>query len=213
MAPKYLLNFSVFQSAADHWAIDQLLPVAPLMRLNERPNRRCALVDITCDSDGRMKHFLDSGEIKRTLPLHQLKEGEEYFVGLFLTGAYQDVMGDMHNLFGRPHEIHVFQHDDATGFYFEEVIRGPSSGSVLSTMQYTPGQLIYTVKKKIDKMIRQGAMGQREGLAPGPTLREGLRELHLPKMRCVILDSWGSALERKRISWPRFLPIPCLLGP
>ena len=164
MAPKYFYNFSVFQSAADHWAIDQVLPIVPLGRLNEKPDRRCTLVDITCDSDGKIKHFLDSGEIRKTLPIHKVKKNEEYYIGLFLTGAYQDVMGDMHNLFGRPNEVHVFQYDDATGFYFEEIIKGSSTGNVLSSMQYSTENLARSVKKKIDKMIKTGVIGPREGV-------------------------------------------------
>ena len=163
IAPKYLYNISVFQSAVDHWAIGQVLPVAPIMRLDEKPECRCMLVDITCDSDGKIKHFLDSGDIRKTIPLHVLGGQEEYYVGLFLTGAYQDVMGGMHNLFGRLNEVHVFQYDGATGFYFDDVALGASSGNVLSAMQYSPKQMAYTIKKKIDRMIKDDAIGPDEG--------------------------------------------------
>ena len=182
-APKYLYNLSVFQSAADHWAIDQVLPIAPIMRLNERPDRRCTIVDITCDSDGRIKHFLDSGEIKKTIPLHRIKKGEKYYVGLFLTGAYQDVMGDMHNLFGRLNEVHVFRYDDAPGFYFEEAIKGSSSGRVLSTMQYAPHQLSYTVRKRIEKMIKKGLLDAREGVRLADFYEKALKSYTYLKVR------------------------------
>lgn len=175
MASKYLYNLSVFQSAADHWAVGQVLPVVPITRLDEKPTKRCTLVDITCDSDGRLKRFIDSGEVRGTLPLHEIRPGEEYYVGLFLTGAYQDVMGDMHNLFGRLGEIHVFSYDDDTGFYFEEVVKGASSGQVLSDMQYSPGQMAHTIKKRVDRMIKRGDIGPKEGVGLAALYERGLQ--------------------------------------
>ena len=112
LSSQYLCNFSVFQSAADTWAIDQLLPVVPLTRMNEKPSVNCSLVDITCDSDGKIDQFTIGREITDVLPMHPLRKDEPYYVGLFLTGAYQDVMGDMHNLFGRLNEVHIFSYDD-----------------------------------------------------------------------------------------------------
>ena len=155
--------------------IDQILPIVPITRLNEKPDKRCYLVDITCDSDGKIKHYLDSGEIRKTLPLHSIEKDEEYYIGIFLTGAYQDVMGDMHNLFGRPNEVHVFQYDDSTGFYFDEVIRGQSTGAVLSSMQYSCEHLAHTMKKRIDKMIKSGSLGPREGVKLADFYEEGLK--------------------------------------
>lgn len=116
IAPKYLCNFSVFQSVPDHWAIGQILPIVPIQRLNEEPDQRCRIVDITCDSDGKIKSFIDSGEIKKTISLHTLKKKEDYYIGIFLTGAYQDVMGDNHNLFGRLNELHVFSNEKSPDF-------------------------------------------------------------------------------------------------
>ena len=164
-ASQYLCNFSVFQSAADTWAINQILPIMPVMRLNEPPSERCSLVDITCDSDGKITRFIAQKGYQKTLQLHSLREGEEYFIGLFLTGAYQDVMGDMHNLFGRLNEVHVYcDEEDPNNFYIEEVIKGTSAQQVLATMQYSPEIMARSVKKKIDQHIRNGTILPREGV-------------------------------------------------
>lgn len=167
LAGQYLCNFSVFQSAADSWAIDQLLPVVPIEFLNEKPSKRCSLVDITCDSDGKIDKFIDmENGVKGTIPVHELKTDRDYYLGIFLTGAYQDVMGDMHNLFGRLTEVHVYAHDDEPkGFYIEEIIKGTSAEQVLSTMQYNPQFMAFAVKKAIDAQIQRGAINPREGVS------------------------------------------------
>lgn len=167
LAGQYLCNFSVFQSAADSWAIDQLLPVVPIDYLNEKPAKRCSLVDITCDSDGKIDKFIDmESGIKGTIPVHELKQDRDYYLGIFLTGAYQDVMGDMHNLFGRLTEVHVYAHEDEPkGFYIEEIIKGSSAEQVLSTMQYNPQYMAFAVKKSIDAQIQRGAINPREGVS------------------------------------------------
>ncbi|MGJ8681465.1 biosynthetic arginine decarboxylase [Paraglaciecola sp.] len=165
LSSQYLCNFSVFQSAADTWAIDQILPVVPLTRMNEKPTIKCSLVDITCDSDGKLDQFVSENGISDVLPMHTLKPDEDYFLGLFLTGAYQDVMGDMHNLFGRLNEVHIFSHDDdPEDFYIEEVVHGSSVEDVLSIMQYHPKSMAHTVKKSIDKHVASGKMKPREGV-------------------------------------------------
>ena len=166
MAPQYLCNFSVFQSVADSWAIGQLLPVVPITRLHEEPTNYCSIADITCDSDGKIEHFIggEGDEPRRTLPLHHLNE-EDYYVGVFLTGAYQDVMGDMHNLFGRLNEVHIFSDNgDSSAFYIEESIKGSSAEKVLTTMQYNPEYMIYIVKKEIDRQMQKGKITPREGV-------------------------------------------------
>ncbi|MFO7605262.1 MAG: biosynthetic arginine decarboxylase [Desulfurivibrionaceae bacterium] len=164
-ASQYLCNFSVFQSAADTWAISQLLPIMPVMRLDEAPLQRCSIVDITCDSDGKISQFIAQGGYDQSLLLHEISEGEEYYIGLFLTGAYQDVMGDMHNLFGRLNEVHIFcDDDDPADFYIEEVIKGTSAEKVLATMQYNPEMMARYVKKEVDRQIRSGAIQPREGV-------------------------------------------------
>tara|TARA_R110000787_G_scaffold46377_5_gene112581 strand:+ start:717 stop:2666 length:1950 start_codon:yes stop_codon:yes gene_type:complete len=162
---QYLCNFSLFQSAADVWAIQQILPVVPLSRLNEAPSRNCTLVDITCDSDGRIVQFIDQHGDENTVPLHSLKQGEDYYVGLFLTGAYQDVMGDTHNLFGRLNEAHIFcDPKDPSGFYIEEFVTGSSAAQVLSVMQYNPVGMAGQVKAMIDRSVTNGLLGSREGV-------------------------------------------------
>ena len=165
VALQYLCNFSVFQSAPDSWAIGQLLPVVPIKKLNVRPEAFGTIVDITCDSDGKISDFIDINETKSLLPLHALTQGEEYYIGLFLTGAYQDVIGDFHNLFGRLNEVHVFcDDDDPTNFYVEEVIRGSASESVLAAMQYNPAAMAYTIKKHVDRRVAEGAINPRGGV-------------------------------------------------
>ena len=166
IAPQYLCNFSVFQSAADSWAIDQLLPIVPIHKLNQKPERLATIVDITCDSDGKIDNFIDRDEgISKTLSLHAIKPGEEYYVGIFLTGAYQDVMGDMHNLYGRLNEVHVYNDDeDPENFYIEEVITGNSAADVLKMMQYNPEYMALQVKKAIDRRVSQGKIVAREGV-------------------------------------------------
>jgi len=164
-ASQYLCNFSVFQSAADTWAISQLLPIMPVMRLDEQPEVRCSIVDITCDSDGKINHFISQSGFDQSLLLHSQKKGQEYFIGLFLTGAYQDVMGDMHNLFGRLNEVHIYcDDDDPTDFYIEEVIKGTSAEKVLATMQYNPEMMARDVKKEIDRQIKRGKIQPRDGV-------------------------------------------------
>ena len=165
LASQYLGNFSVFQSAADIWAIDQILPVVPLIRHREKPSVNCSLVDITCDSDGKIAHFIGDNEVNNTIPMHPLIQGERYFIGLFLTGAYQDVMGDMHNLFGRLNEVHIYSYDDdPQDFYIEEVVEGSSVSNVLTIMQYNPKAMAQDVKRMIDKVIATGAIKPREGV-------------------------------------------------
>ncbi len=165
LSSQYLANFSVFQSTADSWAIDQVLPIVPISRLNEKPQKRCSLVDITCDSDGKIDHFIGEDEVAKNIPMHQLNKDEDYFIGIFLTGAYQDVMGDMHNLFGRLNEVHIVSYDDdPKDFYIEEVVKGSSVENVLSTMQYTPAILAQAIKKEIDSEIVRGKIKPREGV-------------------------------------------------
>lgn len=165
LSSQYLCNFSIFQSAADSWAIDQLLPVVPLSRMNEKPTVNCSLVDITCDSDGKIDKFTNGREITDVLPLHKLDEANPYYLGLFLTGAYQDVMGDMHNLFGRLNEVHIFSYDDdPEDFYIEEVVKGSSVDDVLSVMQYNPRAMASDVKRLIDRHVAKGEIKPREGV-------------------------------------------------
>lgn len=165
LSDKYLCNFSLFQSAPDSWAIQQILPIVPIKRLNERPTQEATLADITCDSDGKITNFLGPDGHRPTIALHKLEENEEYPIGLFLTGAYQDIMGDMHNLFGRLNEVHVFcDDDDPSDFYIEEVIQGQSVAEVLDIMQYSPQDMCRMIKSRIDSLIKKGEMKPRTGV-------------------------------------------------
>ncbi len=165
LSSQYLCNFSVFQSTADAWAIRQLLPVCPIHRLNEKPSKMASMVDITCDSDGKIDQFVTEDGVSNILPVHPLSEHDPYYIGIFLTGAYQDVMGDMHNLFGRINEVHVYSYDDdPKDFYIEEIIRGFAAKEVLSQMQYTPQLMAMLIKKNIDQEISQGRILPREGI-------------------------------------------------
>src|SRR5512134_680801 len=165
IADQYMANFSLFQSAPDHWAFDQLFPIVPLHRMQEVPNKDCTLVDITCDSDGKIDRFIENDGVDETLSLHALA-GEPYYLGMFMTGAYQDIMGDMHNLFGRVNEIHVFVDDeDPEDFYIEEVIPGDTIAKVLSRVQYEPAELFRRVKTAIDQKVKEGVIRPKEGVS------------------------------------------------
>lgn len=165
LADQILVNFSLFQTAPDHWAFDQLFPIVPLHRLNEEPSRETTLVDITCDSDGKIDRFIDVLDVKETLSLHPLIPGEPYFIGMFMLGAYQDIMGDMHNLFGRVNEVHVFCDDeDPEDFYIEEIIPGDTIHQVLTRLQYAPTDLAKIVKRELDQQVREGNIKPKEGV-------------------------------------------------
>jgi arginine decarboxylase len=165
LADQYLCNFSLFQSMPDHWAVQQLFPIVPIHRHDEEPSRSATLVDITCDSDGKVCKFIDLRDIKDTLQLHVLKQAEPYYLGFFLMGAYQDIMGDLHNLFGRVNEVHVFLDEtEPGGYYIEEVIKGNNISGVLSWIQYSATDLEKKVKEQIDLKVREGAIKPREGV-------------------------------------------------
>ncbi len=165
MAQQYLSNLSIFQSAPDTWGIGQILPVVPIHRHNEKPEILASIADITCDSDGKIDCFLSPDGPSPTLPLHKLNENETYYIGLFMTGAYQDIMGDMHNCFGRLNEVHIFcDDDDPTDFYIEEVIIGNRASHVLSTLQYNTELMAKLVKDAIDQQVKRGKIRPREGV-------------------------------------------------
>ena len=165
LADIYHGNFSLFQSLPDMWAIDQLHPIAPIQKLNRKPNKRVILNDITCDSEGRIDSFVDSEDERSILKLHSLKESEPYYLGFFLVGAYQDIMGDLHNLFGRVNEVHVFLEDDEEdGFYIEDSIRGFSVTEVLGFTQYDERSLMRKMKRQIDQATKEDLIKPREGI-------------------------------------------------
>jgi len=163
---QYVVNFSVFQSAPDHWAFDQLFPILPIHRLNERPKEVGILVDITCDSDGEIDRFIDpEDEFSPVLRLHTPNPKKPYYLGLFLTGAYQDIMGDMHNLFGRVNEVHVFSDDeDPEDFYIEEMIRGDTISDIVVANQYSVAELCRKIKQQVEPRVKDGSLKPRQGV-------------------------------------------------
>jgi arginine decarboxylase len=162
LSDQYVCNFSVFQSLLDHWALGQLFPVMPIHRLDELPSRNGTLVDITCDSDGKVSKFIDLQDVKET---HTLRAGEPYYIGFFLMGAYQDIMGDFHNLFGRVNEAHVFlDEDEEGGFYIEEIIEGSTIGDVLTLTQWNQNELIRLIKAQVDAAIKSDRLKPNEAM-------------------------------------------------
>ena len=165
LSDQVMCNFSVFQSLLDHWALGQLFPVMPLHRLKEAPERQATLVDITCDSDGKVARFIDLQDVKPTLPVHRAEEGKPYYLGFFLAGAYQDIMGDMHNLFGRVNEMHIFlDEDEESGYYIEEIIGGNTIGNVLALTQWEKSELTRRMKVQVDTAIKADRLKPNEGM-------------------------------------------------
>ncbi len=182
LGDQYICNFSVFQSLLDHWALGQLFPIMPVNRLNERPTREATLVDITCDSDGQINKFIDLRDVRDTLPLHKLITNgngqlEPYYLGFFLMGAYQDIMGDLHNLFGRVNEVHVFlDADEAAGYYVEEIIEGNTIVQSLAAVQYDENELKRQMKAQIDEAIKSDKMKPSDAMRLLDEYERGLKE-------------------------------------
>ena len=153
----YFCNFSVFQSLPDSWAIDQLFPIMPIHRLNERPTRKGVLADITCDSDGKIDRFVSQRDVKRTLELHPITAQDEYYLAAFLVGAYQETLGDLHNLFGDTHVVHVRFHDDG-GWWIEEIVKGDTANKVLEYMEYDVADLHPALARDCERAVREGRM-------------------------------------------------------
>ena len=181
LGDQYLCNFSVFQSLLDHWALGQLFPIMPIARLNERPSREGTLVDITCDSDGAVNKFIDFRDVRDTLPLHKLIINgngmpEPYYIGFFLMGAYQDIMGDLHNLFGRVNEVHVFlEPDEPSGYYIEEIIEGNTIIQSLAAVQYDENELKRQMKAQMDEAIKSDRMKPSEAMRLLDEYEKGLK--------------------------------------
>ncbi|MCB9092126.1 MAG: biosynthetic arginine decarboxylase [Halobacteriovoraceae bacterium] len=162
---KYICNFSVFQSIPDSWGIGQILPICPVKHLDKEPTVKARLVDITCDSDGIIKKYIGEKCTEDHILLHDITDKKDYPLGIFMTGAYQDIMGDMHNLFGRLNEVHIFyDEEDEEKFYIEEIINGNTTGTILSTLQYNVEQMAGNVKSQIDKLIQSGEIRPRDGI-------------------------------------------------
>jgi arginine decarboxylase len=164
LSDTYFCNFSVFQSLPDSWAIGQLFPIMPIHRLEEKPTRNGVLADITCDSDGKIDRFVSQRDVKRTLELHELRPGEEYYLATFLVGAYQETLGDLHNLFGDTHVVHIRLHDQG-GWWIEEIVKGDTAGKVLSYMQYDVDRLFPQFARDCERAVREGRMTLAESQA------------------------------------------------
>ena len=149
LADKYFCNFSVFQSVPDVWAIEQVFPIMPIHRLNEQPTRRGVIEDITCDSDGRIEHYVDNEGVESSLPLHEKRGDEPYLLGIFLVGAYQEILGDMHNLFGDTDSIDVSINKDGS-YQLSKPIHGDSVDSVLRYVHIDTKELLALYKSKLD---------------------------------------------------------------
>ncbi len=165
LVDQYLIDFSVFQSVLDHWAIQQPFPIVPLDRLDERPTQRAVLVDLTCDSDGRITQYVSANDDRNFLELHPLAPGEPYFLGFFLMGAYQDIMGDAHNLFGRVSEAHVYGSADEDGnFWIEKVIPGTRVRDMLEQVQYFANDLQRRMQELVKQKIDAGTIRPKRGV-------------------------------------------------
>ena len=172
LADKYFCNFSLFQSLPDSWAIDQLFPIMPIQRLNERPDKQATLQDITCDSDGKIANFVTNSYLSHSLPVHKLKKGEPYYLAVFLVGAYQEILGDMHNLFGDTNAVHVSVTD--SGYSIEKIIDGETVAEVLEYVQYEPKKLARRLEIWVAKSLQSGKITLEEGKEFLSNYRSGL---------------------------------------
>lgn len=172
LADKYFCNFSLFQSLPDAWAVDQLFPIVPLQRLNERPTRSATLQDITCDSDGKITNFVTNRNISHFLPVHTLRKNEPYYLGVFLVGAYQEILGDMHNLFGDTNAAHITVKDGR--YHIDQIFDGETVEEVLNYVQYNPKKLVRQLEVWVTKSVKQGKISLEEGKEFLSNYRSGL---------------------------------------
>ncbi|MDD4374437.1 MAG: biosynthetic arginine decarboxylase [Bacteroidales bacterium] len=172
LSEKYFCNFSLFQSLPDSWAIDQIFPIIPIHRLDEKPDRHATLQDITCDSDGKIDNFISTRNISHHLPVHTLKSRESYYIGVFLVGAYQEILGDLHNLFGDTNAVHVSV--DEKGYHIDQVIDGETVAEVLDYVQYNSKKLVRTVETWVTLSVKQGKITAEEGKEFLSNYRSGL---------------------------------------
>ncbi len=164
LSDTYFCNVSIFQSLPDSWAIDQLFPIMPIHRLREYPSRKAVLADITCDSDGKIDRFVSARDLKHTLELHDLQPGTDYYLGAFLVGAYQETLGDLHNLFGDTHVVHIKLHDEG-GWWIEEIVKGDTANRVLEYMEYDVAELAPALARDCERAIREGRLSVAESQA------------------------------------------------
>jgi len=173
LSDTYFCNFSMFQSLPDIWAIDQLFPIMPIHRLGEEPTRRAVLADITCDSDGKIDHFIDRRDVKNVLELHPLNGSEEYYLGVFLAGAYQEILGDLHNLFGNSNTVHVSLAPGG-GYQIEHVVTGDTVTDVLKYVSYAREDLVARVRRFAEQAVRTSGMSLEETRSLLRMYEEGL---------------------------------------
>lgn len=173
MADKYFCNFSLFQSLPDSWGIDQLFPIMPIARLEERPTRSATLQDITCDSDGKISAYVNGTQQTSYLPLHSIKHGDHYYIGVFLVGAYQEIMGNMHNLFGDTNAVHISINENG-GYDIDQVIDGETVADVLEYVQYEPKKLVRRLEIWVSKAVKDGKITENEGKEFISNYRAGL---------------------------------------
>ncbi len=172
LSDKYFCNFSLFQSMPDSWAIDQIFPIVPLQRLDEKPVRAATLQDITCDSDGKIDNFISTRNFSYYLPVHTIKPKESYYLGVFLVGAYQEILGDLHNLFGDTNAVHVSVNDD--GYEIDQIIDGETVAEVLDYVQYNAKKLVRTVETWVTSAVKSEIITAEEGKEFLSTYRSGL---------------------------------------
>ena len=172
LADKYFCNFSLFQSLPDSWAIDQLFPIMPIQRLDERPTRSATLQDITCDSDGKIANFVTNRNVSNILPVHTIRRNENYYLGVFLVGAYQEILGDMHNLFGDTNAVHVSVRNGK--YQIDQIIDGETVAEVLDYVQYNPRKLVRQLEIWVTKSVKEGKISLEEGKEFLSNYRSGL---------------------------------------
>ena len=172
LSDKYFCNFSLFQSLPDSWAIDQIFPIMPIQRLDEKPERSATLQDITCDSDGKIDNFIATRNFSYFLPVHSIKSKDSYYIGVFLVGAYQEILGDLHNLFGDTNAVHVTVNDE--GYSIDQIIDGETVAEVLEYVQYNPKKMVRTVETWVTSSVKSGIITAAEGKEFLSNYRSGL---------------------------------------
>jgi arginine decarboxylase len=172
LSDKYFCNFSLFQSLPDSWAIDQIFPIIPIQRLDEKPDRSATLQDITCDSDGKIDNFISTRNLSYYLPVHSLRQKEPYYIGVFLVGAYQEILGDLHNLFGDTNAVHISV--DEKGYNVDQIIDGESVAEVLEYVQYSPKKMVRIVETWVTSSVKSGIITAEEGKEFLSNYRSGL---------------------------------------
>lgn len=169
---KYFCNFSLFQSLPDSWAIDQMFPIMPISRLDEKPTHECTIQDVTCDSDGKTSRFVAPQGCSYSLPVHEIKGSEPYYLGVFLVGAYQEILGDLHNLFGDTNAVHVTLYKD--GYEIAQVIDGETVADVLDYVEYSPKKLVRNLESWVASSLKRGVITADEGRQFLNNYRSGL---------------------------------------